>query len=162
IYRSEAAPPWRMLFISKGVEEIIGYGVEELPPGHWTWGEMFQAEDLSDAVREVEQAIAERRPFSLSYRLMHRSGTVRWVRERGEAVYDENGQPLFLEGFIADISDLVRSQTVLRQSKELLEAILEGIPDGVFLKDYADQGRYTMANTAWSRMVGRANSEMLG
>lgn len=162
IYRSEAAPPWRMLFISKGVEEIIGYGVEELPPGHWTWGEMFQAEDLSDAVREVEQAIAERRPFSLSYRLMHRSGTVRWVRERGEAVYDENGQPLFLEGFIADISDLVRSQTVLRQSKELLEAILEGIPDGVFLKNYGDEGRYTMANTAWAQTVGKSVPDILG
>lgn len=161
-YRTEAAAPWRILFVSKGVTPITGYDVAELEEGDWTWGALFHPDDLPAAAREVEQAVAERRPFRLSYRLMHRSGATRWVRECGEAVYDAHGKALFLEGFISDISDLVHSEAVLRRSKELLEAVLEGIPDGIFLKNYADEGRYAMINNALSRMMGRSAAEVIG
>src|SRR5690606_16777558 len=31
-----------------------------------------------------------------------------------------------------------------------------------FLKNYADEGRYTMANTAWAQTVGKSVSDILG
>ncbi|MCH8686628.1 hybrid sensor histidine kinase/response regulator [Pedomonas mirosovicensis] len=119
-------------------------------------------DDLSAVARQAEEAISKRQGYSLSYRILHRSGEVRWVYGRGEAVYDTQGQPMCLEGFLTDITELVRAEARLRQSKDLLEAIIEGIPDGVFLKDYNNEGRYVVINSALVRLMGRNAAGIVG
>lgn len=161
-YRCEADAPWRILYVSQGVKEVIGYDVAELEGQGLTWAELFHADDLADTRRVVEQAIAERQPFRLSYRLIHKSGAVRWVQECGEAVYDDEGRAIYLEGFISDISELVESQEVLRRAKEFLDVIIGGTPDGVFLKDCWNEGRYVLANDALALLAGRPAAEVIG
>ncbi|HEY4545171.1 MAG TPA: PAS domain-containing protein [Pedomonas sp.] len=161
-YRADAALPWRIQFVSKGVEQLTGYSTAEFEQGGRRWASLVHPDDLEAITRETEAAIVQGRAFSLSYRLFHRSGEIRWVRDRGEAIYDEQGHPLFLEGLIYDITDMVRSEAVLRQSKELFQAVVEGTPDGVFLKDYQEGGRYILINRALERLTGRSADAFLG
>jgi PAS domain S-box-containing protein len=53
-----------------------------------------------------------------------------------------------------------RSTEALRQNHGLLQAVIEGTTDAVFVKDM--EGRYLMINTAGARLVGRNAEEVLG
>lgn len=161
-YRAEALPPWRILFVSQGIERLTGYDVAEFEQGKRFWSSIIHPDDYEAIALQVREAIAERRSFAFSYRIFHRSGEVRWMRERGEAVFDERGQPVFLEGLISDITDLVRSQSALREAKELFERVIDSTPDGVFLKNYQDGGRYVLVNRALLRLTKLPAEKLIG
>jgi diguanylate cyclase (GGDEF)-like protein/PAS domain S-box-containing protein len=104
-YRSEARPPWRMEFLSNPVKDITGYDVSELLGSPKGWCGIIHPDDLAAVKRHVDRALTRRTPFSLRYRIVRKDGTSRWVHERGEPTYDDNGEPRFIEGFISDVSE---------------------------------------------------------
>jgi len=104
-YRCEARPPWRMDFVSSGVKDVTGYTPKEMCRPDRAWADLMHADDVDSICKAVAQAIAAKRPFSVRYRIVHRDGAVRWLHERGEASFDEQGEAQFIEGFIWDVSD---------------------------------------------------------
>ncbi len=59
-----------------------------------------------------------------------------------------------------DITERKRAEQALVESHGLLNAVVEGTADAVFVKDL--QGRYLMINSAGARFVGRPVAEVLG
>lgn len=161
-FRCDAASPWRIRYISEGVAELTGYTASMFQSGQLLWNEIIHPDDWPATARDVVVAVTEHRPFRLEYRILHATGDIRWVQDRGEAVYDAQGQPASLEGFISDVTDQVRSEAELQRSKKLFEAILEGIPDGIFLKDYTNNARYVFVNSAAERLAGMPASDIIG
>ena len=53
----------------------------------------------------IDDAIARRSDFSLEFRLLRPDGSVRWLRDRGRVVLDENGAPLEATGAIMDVTE---------------------------------------------------------
>jgi len=104
-YRCSSTPPWTMLFCSDGVEALTGYAVRELVEGKRCWAEFTHPDDLPAIEAEVAEAIAAGAQFTLQYRFLHRDGSIRWVQEKGVEVLDAEGTPLWIEGFIWDISE---------------------------------------------------------
>jgi signal transduction histidine kinase len=70
----------------------------------------------------IARAVEQRRPFELDYRILHRNGEVRWVREYGQAVFDAAGRPVFLDGIIFDITDRKAFEAALSLAKEQAES----------------------------------------
>ena len=58
--------------------------------------------------RAIEEALAERRGFTIEYRILARDGSTRWVRERGQGIRDENGTLLNVDGTIVEIDEHTR------------------------------------------------------
>jgi two-component system, cell cycle sensor histidine kinase and response regulator CckA len=114
-------PEWTMLFVSDGCRELTGYRPADLVGNRRvSYGSLITDEDRDDVAGEVRDAIAEGRPFRLTYRIRHADGTIRWVYEQGRATQASPDAPLTLEGFIADISDRKRAEAELVQSGEQL------------------------------------------
>lgn len=68
-----------------------------------------------------------------------------------------------LRALNADLEDRVEQRTAeVERSKELLDAVIENMPDTVFLKDIRDQFRYVLINGAGERLLGRQREELLG
>ena len=61
---------------------------------------------------------------------------------------------------VRDITERKQAEEALRDSHNLLHAIVEGTSDGIFLKDL--QGRYLMINSAGARLFGKEVEEVLG
>lgn len=133
-YRSGLQPPWPLQFVSRHVAELTGYSADELKQqSHW--GGIIHREDRPRVEAAVERAAAAGTSFTLSYRIIHKSGGVRWVRERGHVVRQADGRPACLEGFIEDVTDQALLEQSLRAAEqaerthsERLRATLENIP----------------------------------
>lgn len=134
VYQCPLAPPWKMSFVSKGVEPLTGYRPEMLEQAK-AWAEIMHPDDVPAVEAEVDAAVAEGRGFTCVYRIVHRSGELRWVREQGRAVYGEDGAPLFLEGVILDAGAEKLFELSLREAEaeakdraDRLNMILDTVP----------------------------------
>lgn len=68
-----------------------------------------------------------------------------------------------LRALNAELEDRVQARTAeVQHSRELLDAVIENMPDTIFLKDADDDCRYLLVNEAGERLLGRSRDEMLG
>ncbi len=58
-----------------------------------------------------------------------------------------------------DITERLRAERALKESHELLRAIVESTPDAIFVKDL--EGRYRMINSAGARFLGKEPGEVV-
>ncbi|MBM3791960.1 MAG: PAS domain S-box protein, partial [Acidobacteria bacterium] len=72
----------------------------------------------SEAMKKLE---AEESLSNFEFQAYRRDGKVIWLSEMTRIVRDEQGNPLYCEGFIEDITDRKRAAENLRQAKEAAE-----------------------------------------
>jgi PAS domain S-box-containing protein len=125
VYVCELSSPWRMTFVSRGVDVLTGWTAEEFLSGRAQWPAIILAADQPRLDEVVALAIAGRTSFALEYRILHRDGSERWIYALGRPLYDASGRPLRLEGNLFDITPLKASEHALRQLTEVLEAQVE-------------------------------------
>jgi two-component system, cell cycle sensor histidine kinase and response regulator CckA len=73
---------------------------------------------------------------------------------------DRGGKVIGVLGTYEDITDRKRADRALVESHSLLNAVVEGTTDAVYVKDL--QGRYLMLNTACAGFLGLAVEEVIG
>jgi PAS domain S-box-containing protein len=113
VYRG--APDWTVPFMGANIEKIVGHSSEEFTSARKPWFEIVHLEDQGMLKRRVLEAVrAHERVLRLEYRLLHRDGSVRWVADRRQMIYGEDGRLRWVDGLILDISDRKRSDVALR------------------------------------------------
>jgi diguanylate cyclase (GGDEF)-like protein/PAS domain S-box-containing protein len=172
-YRCLVDAPWLLDYVSEGVEQITGYPSHEWLARRIGWMEIVHPDDREALGEEVERAVAERRLFSHTYRIIHRGGSVRWVLERGQAIYDEAGKAVSLEGFVGEVTEqkllehsLRDAQAEAQHTSERLAAMLAGTLDCIYSLD--EDYRFTYANDRAVRefwgdhnLIGRSIMDVL-
>ncbi|MEM9163225.1 MAG: PAS domain-containing protein [Cyanobacteria bacterium P01_F01_bin.4] len=171
VYSCQCDVDWTMDFISDYAETLTGYPASDfLGERRLTWASLIHPDDRAAIKTIVEHSVKNQRPFLLDYRIVDRNSAIRWVHEKGQAHYGENGNPVRLHGVIFDISDrkiiegqlhahndalvqrvyerteaLKHSQDLLRQFSEQLPCMLYQFylkPDGTTGFLYVSQGCY--------------------
>ncbi|MFM0740130.1 PAS domain-containing protein [Paraburkholderia xenovorans] len=101
IYRGRNNPSWSMEFVSDGCEELTGYPAAWFVDSHeHSYSQLIVQADVDYVWRGVQEALADRRPFELRYRIRRASGDVRSVWERGIGIYSASSEVLGIEGAI--------------------------------------------------------------
>lgn len=90
---------------------------EELENG---WLENVHPDDRERCRETFQTAIAERRPFTLEYRLRRHDGVYRWVRDHGQPFSDAAGNYAGFIGACTDITEQVEATAQLKQREMLL------------------------------------------
>ncbi|MEM8806092.1 MAG: PAS domain S-box protein, partial [Cyanobacteria bacterium P01_G01_bin.38] len=123
VYRSAYGPGWPMIFLSDGVIGIAGYRPEALLDDQdHSWVSITHPDDRTRVDQQIKAAVAAGQPFAIEYRIIHAEGRVCWVYERGQGRFDPDGQLLWLDGVILDISDRKQAELLTTQAKENAEA----------------------------------------
>ncbi|TVP58270.1 MAG: EAL domain-containing protein [Halomonadaceae bacterium] len=123
---------WTMLFVSEGAFALTGYTAEELENNAISYLQLMHEEDRHRVDTEVQACIRKQKPFQVSYRLWHRSQQVRWMWEQGQAIFDDQGQVLRLEGFICDITEQQQSQGLQRAVLQIASTLTVRSGPGFF------------------------------
>ncbi|WOD40593.1 EAL domain-containing protein [Nodosilinea sp. E11] len=170
VFQAEGDAAWSMRYLSAGCQTLTGYSAAELlcPDHPVSYNSMTHPEDLPRVLATIQTAIAGEQPYEVEYRIHPRNGSEKWVWEKGSPMLDAQGGVNGIEGFITDITPLKQSEAALRLAEQtlkaredLLELVLDGIPQPLFWKD--SQGRYLGCNQAFATAVGLATpGEIVG
>ncbi|HEY9700206.1 MAG TPA: PAS domain S-box protein [Trichocoleus sp.] len=162
VYRCSNDDQWTMEFISEAIEEITGYQAEDFIQNKTlSFIDIIPPADTAMVNQEVLQALQERRPYVLEYQIRHADSNIRWVYEKGQAIRDEQGQVVCLDGVIFDITDRKRTEERLR----LLESVVVNTNDSVVIAEATAteprQLRIVYVNQAFMTMTGYSLEEAI-
>ncbi|QSQ23724.1 PAS domain-containing protein [Pyxidicoccus parkwayensis] len=111
--------------------------------------------------RLVQQALAPggTGAFSADYRIIPLAGAEeRWVYSQGSTHADASGRPIRFLGTVLDITERKRTADELTRSAAILQAILQAIPDALYVGDATG---IKLANAPALEMLGFASLEEL-
>ena len=134
VYRCKNDGAWTFEYLSEGVSDLTGYTADEyLVQRSVSYGENTHLDDREHVWQEVQAAVERHRPFEMTYRILTKSGEVKWVWERGEGIYSTDGTLSYLEGFVTDVTERKRAEHLLRQSEERYRRLITVSPYAVMV-----------------------------
>ncbi|PTY02509.1 hypothetical protein DB347_24205 [Opitutaceae bacterium EW11] len=92
------------VYVSRGALGLTGHGARDFIEGVVRIPDVIHPEDRERSRNAIAGAVKKRRGFEVEYRIIDRSGKTKWVLERGQGVFDEEGKLLFIEGLAIDIT----------------------------------------------------------
>jgi len=102
------------IFTSEQIEPLLGY-----PVGQWRddpdlFVRTLHPEDRVRVLAAHARTHQTHEPMSIEYRLLARDGRVVFVRDEGVIVLDDEGDPLYLQGYLLDVTAERELQEQLR------------------------------------------------
>ncbi|MEO1146772.1 MAG: PAS domain S-box protein [Cyanobacteria bacterium J06638_22] len=151
---------WSMQYLSAGCALLTGYRSEDLAGEQriLTFNDIVHPDDLPHVLQTISEAIAQRQPYVVEYRIRTRQGEEKWLWEKGYGVFDATGQVKGVEGFITDTTDRKQMENSLRNNERLFRSLFDWAAMGICLNDR--EGRLQDCNTAFEEFLGYSLSEM--
>jgi PAS domain S-box-containing protein len=110
-------------FISDAIAEISGHPAADFIHSRVrTFASLIHPDDVATVAVAVNEGVERRQAFTVEYRIRHKDGSLRWVHEKGQGVYGEDGALRCLDGAIFDVTARRHAEEELRQAKEAAEA----------------------------------------
>lgn len=139
------------------------------------WRSCLHPDDRESAEARLLAAIEKRVPLFNQYRILLKSGQVRWVDAYGDMSYDESGNPVRMSGICIDVTERVtqaldsaalehrlaelrRLEQQLRDSESRLELALAA--SGIGLWDYQVHSGNVTYDQRWCLIVGYTQEEL--
>ncbi len=118
VYRCRNDRERTMLIASDGCEKLTGYTTDELTNHGVNYEELIHPEDRPRVRKIMHLAMGNRHPWRLEYRIITKTGSLKWVRDQGEGILNDYGSVSHMEGFIIDITDWRHAEDALRKLEE--------------------------------------------
>ena len=122
LYRCKNDRSWSFEFASDGCLEVTEYEAYEIvkSPG-FSYMQIIHENDKTTVWKYIQQQILKEQKFQIVYRIITRTGKIKWVLEQGQGIYSSTGDLLALEGLITLIGD---ANSELNPSILTLQALL--------------------------------------
>lgn len=114
--------PKNPIYYSRRFREMLGFDSHEFPDVIESWSRLLHPEDRDRVFARLDDHLFRRIPFDDEYRVFNRDGEVRWFAARGQAQWDEKGQPIRMSGSFSDITDRKQFEQQLLEAREAAEA----------------------------------------
>ncbi len=157
VHRTRFDKTWITEYVSEKVLEITGYPAEDFIENRVrTLASLILEEDKALFQQRIDHDLEVGNTFEVEYRIRHKDGSIRWIHERGHAIYSKEGALAWLDGSIDDITDRKLALVELEESRLQLTNITESVPCTVYqlrwrtLKD----SYFTYLSAAFQPMFG--------
>jgi diguanylate cyclase (GGDEF)-like protein/PAS domain S-box-containing protein len=102
------------IFTSDQIEPLLGYTIEEWRDNPQLFVQTLHPEDRDRVLAAHARTHRTHEALSLEYRLIARDGSVVCVRDEGVIVLSEQGEPMYLQGYLLDVTAERELQEQLR------------------------------------------------
>jgi two-component system cell cycle sensor histidine kinase/response regulator CckA len=149
----------RLLRVNRKLCELLGYSEQELLDSDFS--ELTHPDDRDRELAMFRQMVNGDRPdLVIEKRMIRKDGAEVWVRLTASLIYDDAGRPIRSVAIGEDVTLRKRAEQALLQSHGLLNAVIEGTSDAIFIKDL--EGRYRLINSAGARLLERSVEDVIG
>ncbi|GAB1350465.1 hypothetical protein MASR1M107_26800 [Ignavibacteriales bacterium] len=152
-YRCDNDSDWTMLIVSPGCEELTGYPPQDFINQSLSYDSLIHPDFRQYVWDEIQFALVQNRPFTIEYKIRTKDGSLKWVWEKGAGIHGSDGEILFLEGFITDITDKKEQTFEFDTFFDIQPDLLcIGTLDGILIR----------VNKAWETTLGYTVEELQG
>ncbi len=136
-----------------GCVAVTGYTSEEYEKDPFLWHSMIHEEDRKAVMDQTARVLSGEDVPPLEHRIMHKDGSIRWVRNTPVSRRDEQGHLVAYDGLITDITEH-------KKADEFIKSIFENIGEGLVVVDR----EYTIitANKAYCNQVKMPIEDIIG
>ncbi|WP_413164326.1 PAS domain S-box protein [Capilliphycus salinus ALCB114379] len=150
---------YKVLYVSPAYEHLWGRTCESLYENPYQWMESIHPDD-----RQIVQAAFTEQVLTgrcdMEFRLIHPDGSIRWIRDRGFPIPDEDGQIRRVAGIAEDITDRKQAEAALKEQQQELRLITDAVPA---LIAYVDRHqRFRFVNRAYTSWFGHRSEKIIG
>lgn len=105
-YRCLPDKDWTVKFLSSGISDLTGYDTSDfIDNKNKTFESIIFSSDKKNVRKSIENINSTNQVFSIEYRIVHKSGKLIWVKERGRGVFDNKNKLQFIDGIFFEITD---------------------------------------------------------
>ncbi len=126
-YGLPGSPEYRLSFISRYVEKLLGYSIEEWKGSPEFWKEIMHPDDIEEVTENAQLQYRENRPMTDRYRWIAKDGSVLWIESQSNCICDSDGQVIGLRGVNIDITEQIKFEQQLSASLKEKEILLKEI-----------------------------------
>ena len=159
VYIQEIGSPDSAIYMSPQIETLTGYSPEECKDPALRWG-MVHPEDREWLRDEDERTGEPGKIFTTEYRVVHRDGSTKWVRNESVLIEDEMSGTRYWQGFMLEITERKTFEEALERLSRQHEMVLKSAGEGIFGLDL--DGNATFVNPAAARITGWEAEELVG
>ena len=141
------------VYYSPRMKELAGYADGELANVFDSFESHLHPDDHDWVLRALEEHLKQRKPYDVEYRLRTKSGQYIWIRARGQALWNDAGQPLRMAGSATDMTEEHRL-------RERFRLAVEASPSAMMMVDQG--GCILMANARCLSYFGYTAAELIG
>lgn len=158
VYRCRNDANWSMLHISAGIERLTGYPAADFIEQRRSYASIILPSELWIS-QVIQSSLAAREVFELTYRIRHADGHIVWVSEKGRGEFTAEGQLLWLDGFIWDISEQHLAECARLASEAKLSTLYNMAPVAIALNRLRD-GQLIESNPQLEQLTGYSMAEL--
>ena len=160
LFRRVAGDKPRLVYVSDNIRQM-GYTAEEFLEDKIHFKDVVHPDDFERVGEEIKQYMEEdAEEYTQLYRIMTKEGQIRWVEDQTSVVRDDQGNKIFNQGLLVDITRRKLAEEQVRKSEEKFRRIVETAGEGFILM--AEDLKITDANDAYCKMLGYSRAEILG
>ncbi len=102
-----------------GCEKVTGYTSDEFATKPSLWFDMVVPEDRAAVLAFANRIDRGETPAPIEHRIVHKNGTIRWVRNTVVSRPAPSSHGFVLDGLISDITDRKRLESQLQQAQKM-------------------------------------------
>lgn len=146
-------------FASDGIKDLYAVTPEEIKNDATAIVQRVHPDDVEWVLKSIQESAENLSQWNVENRVVLPSGKTIWVESHSTPQKMEDGSILW-HGFQSDITSRKDSAKELESKSELIETLIQTIPDLIWLKDI--NGLYLKCNKEFERLFGAKESEIIG
>ncbi|HEX6699115.1 MAG TPA: PAS domain-containing protein [Gaiellaceae bacterium] len=148
-------------YVSPQMEALVGWPPEEWARDPELFGKVLHPEDRDRVLSAFANAHAGFEPIQIEYRLVARDGSVVWVHDDSAVARDDDGNPLYLQGYMTNVTSRMESEEELRKAQERYRTLAERLPLVTYIDSIEVDGPMTYISPQIEDLVGYTAEEWL-
>jgi diguanylate cyclase (GGDEF)-like protein/PAS domain S-box-containing protein len=113
------------IYASPQIESLLGYTPDEWINDPEIFAKLLHTDDRERILALVDHCNNTGAPFRAEYRLMRADGAVVWVQDESLVVRDEEGTPLFTQGYLLDVTEKKEAEIHLLAEQSVARVLAE-------------------------------------
>ena len=159
VYRCTYDKDWTMQFISREIKTFTGYPASDFINNNVrTFASVILPEDREKVEKAVKEGVENNKSYVIEYRVLHENGSIKWVYEKGQGVF--NNEVLMLDGVIFDITEQKKIEEKLEQERKFSMSIINGTPS--IICGIKPDGSTNYINPSGEQITGYKSEELIG